>query len=135
MRITPHHTHNFRYVVDDVFGRAASPGYWGLMAAAAEHAYCNTTADSAVALPEGKAMTSHVKFVNPWETGSATRTSTGVRVNAPQRGEANEPLSTSVCVDYFVMVSVKRSASDQTALIASSSRASDNVILFGSWER
>ena len=38
---------------------------------------------------------------------------------------------TSVYVDDFVMASVQNNASDQTALIASASLASDNVRLFG----
>ena len=48
-RVTLHQAKNFRYMVDDVlvsdfrltFGWAASPGYWGLMASAAEHAHRN----------------------------------------------------------------------------------------------
>ena len=143
VRIAPHQAQNFCYVVDDVlvsdfrltFGWAASPGYWGLMAAAAEHAHCNTTVNSAVILPEGKAMMSHVKIVKPWENGSPTRIPTGVRVNAPKRGGPSEPFLTSVYVDDFIMASVQLNASDQTALIASASLASDNVRLFGPGEK
>ena len=36
-----------------------------LMASAAEHAHCNTTVESALIAPEGKAMMSHVKIVDP----------------------------------------------------------------------
>ena len=54
VRIAPHQAQNVCYVVDDVLvsdlrltlGWAASPGYWALMAAAVEHAHCNTTVDS-----------------------------------------------------------------------------------------
>ena len=142
VRIAPHQAQNFCYVIDDVlvsdfrltFGWAASPGYWGLMAAAVEHAHCNTTVNSAVILPEGKTMMSHVKIVKPWETGNPTRIPTGVRVNAPRRGGPNEPFLTSVYVDDFIMASVQLNASDQTALIASASLASDNVRLFGPGE-
>ena len=54
VRIAPHQAQNFCYVVADVLvsdfrspldGRLSS-GYWGLMAAAVEHAHCNTTVDS-----------------------------------------------------------------------------------------
>ena len=125
-------------MVDDVVvsdfrltcGWAASPGYWGLMAAAVGHAHCNTTVDSAVILPEGKAMMSHVKIVKPWETGSPTQIPAGVRLNAPRKRGANEPFLTSVYVDDFIMASMQRNASDQTALIASASLASDTVRLF-----
>ena len=130
-------------MVDDVlvsdfrltFGWAASPGYWGLMAAAAEHAHLNTTVDSAVILPEGKAMMSHVKIVEPWEAGKPTRIPSGVRVKAPRRGGPNEPFLTSVYVDDFIMASVQLNPSDQTALIASASLASDNLRLFGPGEK
>ena len=139
VRIAPHQAQNFCYVVADVLvsdfrspldGRLSS-GYWGLMAAAVEHAHCNTTVDSAVILPEGMAMMSQVKIVKPWETGSPRQIPTGVRINAPRRGGANEPFLTSVYVDDFIMASVQCNASGQTALIASTSLASDNVRLFG----
>ena len=95
------------------------------MAAAVEHAHCNTTVDSAAILQEGKATISHVKIVKPWETRSPTQIPTGVKVNAPRKGGANEPFLTSVYVDDFIMASVQRNASDQIALIASASLASD----------
>lgn len=94
VRLAPHQAHNFCYVVDGVlvsdfrltFGWSASPGCWDLMVAAAEHAHCNTTAECAVILPEGKAMISHVKIVEPWETGRPTRIPPGVTVNARKTG-------------------------------------------------
>ena len=60
VRVTRTQTHNFCNMVDDVLESdvrltllwAALPGYWGLMASAAEHAHCNTTAESALILPE-----------------------------------------------------------------------------------
>ena len=71
--VTPQQAQNFCCMVDDVlvsdfrliFGWAASPGYWGLMASAAEHAHFNTTVESALIAPEGKALMSHVKIVDP----------------------------------------------------------------------
>ena len=100
------------------------------MAAAVERAHCKTTVDSPVILPEGKAMMSHVKIGKPWETGSPTQIPTGVTVNASRKRGANEPFLTSVYVDDFIMASMQRNASDQTALIASASLASDTVRLF-----
>ena len=100
------------------------------MASAAEHVHLHTTVDSAVIQPEGEAMMSHVKIVDPWESGKPTRIPTGVRVKAPQRGAPNKPFRTAVYVDDFIMASVQRNPADQTALIASASLASDNVRLF-----
>ena len=101
------------------------------MAAAVEHAHCNTTVDSEVILPEEKSTTSHVKIVKPWETGSPTQIPAGVTTNVPRKEGANEPFLTSVYVYDFIMASVQRNASDQAALLASTSLASDNVRLFG----
>ena len=78
---------------------------------------------------------SHVKIVTPWETGRPTQIPTGVGVNAPRKGGANEPFLTSVYADDFSMASMHRNASDQTALIASASLASENVRLFGPGEK
>ena len=80
-------------------------------------------------------MMSHVKIVKPWKTGSPTQIPTGVRVNAPRKGGPNEPFLTSVYADDLIMASVQRNASDQTALIASASLASDNVRFFGTGEK
>ena len=143
VRIAPDQAHNFCYAAENVFltdsrlnlGWAASPGCWGLMAAAIEHAHCNTTVDSAVILPEGEATISHAKIVKPWETGSPTQIPTRVRVNAPRKGGANEPFLTSVFVDDFRMAIVERNKSDQTALTTSAALASDNVRLFGPGEK
>ena len=61
------------------------------MAAAVEHAHCNTTVYSAVILPQGKAMMSQVKTVKTWETGSPRQIPTGATVDVPRKGRANEP--------------------------------------------
>ena len=130
-------------MVDDVlladfrvtFAWVASPGYWGLMASAAELAHLHTTVISAVILPEGKAMMSHVKLVDPWEPGKPTRIPAGVRVEATRGGEPNKPFLTAVYENDFIMASVQLNSSDQTALIASASLASDNVSLFEPGEK
>ena len=141
-RVTLHQAKNFRYMVDDVlvldfrltFGWAASPGYWGLMASAAEHAHRNTIVERALILPQGKAMMSHVKIVDPWGAGKPTQIPPGVKVNALQKGGPNEPFFTSVSCCGFIMASVQVDSFDQTALVASASLASDHVRLFRSGE-
>ena len=80
-------------------------------------------------------MMSHVKIVKPWETGSPTQIPTGVISNAPRNGGPNEPFLTSVYVDDFITARVQRNASDQTAVIALASLASNNVKLFGPGEK
>ena len=120
VRVSPDQAQNFCYGVDDVlvedlrltFRWAASPGYWGLMASAVKHSHLHTTVDSAVILPEGKAMMSHAKIVNPWESGRPTRIPSGVRVKEPRRGGPNEPFLTAIYVDDFIMASVQLNPAD-----------------------
>ena len=142
VRVPPHRAQNFCYIVDDVlvldfrltFGWAASCGYSGLMTSAAEHANCNATEESAFILPEGKAMTSYVKIVDPWENGNPTQISPEVKVNALRKGGPNEPFF-SVYADDFIMASVKVDLSDQTALVVSDSLASNHLRLFEPGEK
>ena len=55
VRVDPDEAHNFCYTVGELavidfrltFGWSGSPGFWGVMAAAAEHAHCNTTITTA----------------------------------------------------------------------------------------
>ena len=61
VRVAPDKTHKFCYTVDLVvigfrlrFGWSGSPGFWGVMSAAAAHAHCNTTIEPAQLLDEGK---------------------------------------------------------------------------------
>ena len=95
----------------------------------------SVTVESALILPEGKAMMSHSKIVDPWQTGKPTQIPPGVKVNALQTGGPNKPFFTSVNVDDFIMASVQVDSFDQTALVASASLASDHVRLFGSGEK
>ena len=75
VRIDPDEAHNFCYMVGELividfrltFGWSGSPGFWGVMSAAAEHAHCNTTLASAQILGEGADMMAHVKVVDRWE--------------------------------------------------------------------
>ena len=80
VRVDPDEAHNFCYTVGELavidfrltFGWSGSPGFWGVMAAAAEHAHCNTTIKTAQLLDEGIDMMAHVKIVNRWEEGKPT---------------------------------------------------------------
>ena len=62
VRIDPDQAHNFCYTVVDLvviyfrltFGWSGSPGFWGVMSAAAEHAHCHTTLISTQLSDEGK---------------------------------------------------------------------------------
>ena len=44
--------------------RVRIPGCWGVMAAAAEHAYLNTSLGSSQVVPEGVDLMAHVKIVD-----------------------------------------------------------------------
>ena len=64
VRIDPDEAHNFFRTVGDqlvidfrlTFGWSGSPGFWGVMAAVAEHAHCNTSLVSAQVVREGADM-------------------------------------------------------------------------------
>ena len=74
VRVDPDEAHNFCYTVRELvvidfrltFGWSGSPGFWGVMSAAAEHAHCNTTIKTAQLLNEGIHMMAHVKIVGRW---------------------------------------------------------------------
>ena len=80
VRVDPDQAHDFCHTVGDLvgidvrltFGWSASPGYLGVMAAAAEHARCRTSLDSVQLLSEGQAMMAHVKVADRWEEGTRT---------------------------------------------------------------
>ena len=77
VRIAPDQARKVCYVLGDVlvadlrltFGWTGSPGFWGLVSSAAEHAQCNTSLTDTVVLPEGTTMMSHVRITDPWEVG------------------------------------------------------------------
>ena len=80
-------------------------------------------------------MLTHVKIVDPWETGKPTQIPPEVKVTALQKGGPNGPFFISVYVDDFIMVSVPVDSFHQTALVVSFSLASDHVRLLGSGEK
>ena len=89
-RVDPDKAHNFCYTVGELtvidfrltFGWSGSPGSWGVMSAAAEHAHCNTTIRTAQLLNEGVDMMAHVKILDRWEDGKPTPFLDDARVTA-----------------------------------------------------
>ena len=142
VRVDPDQAHNFCYVVDDLividfrltFGWTGSPGNFGIMASAAEHAHCNTTLDTAQLLPEGKKMMEHVKIVDRWELGDPTPVPPDTQVQKSGGGKLSSPFMTTVYVDDHALLRAQQSDADQSALIVSASLASDYVRLFGPGE-
>ena len=140
VRVAPDQAQTFCYMVDDVlvadfrltFGWAGSPGHWGVMSEAAAHSHQNTTVESAEILFEGKAMMSHVKIIEPWEAGRPRQVPPCVRVKSKDvpRGGPHEPFFATVYVDDFIMARVQADPTDQSALVASASLASDHIRLF-----
>ena len=98
VRVDPDRAHNFCYTVGDLvvidfrltFGWSGSPGFWGVMSAAAEHAHCNTTLKSTQLLDEGKEMMDHVKVVDRWEKGTPTPIPSDAKVRAHCGGEISD---------------------------------------------
>ena len=138
--MAPDQAQIFCYMIDDVlvadfrltFGWAGSPGHWGGMSEDAAHSHRKTTVESAEILSEGKAMMSHVKITEPWEIGRPRQVPPCVRVknkDAP-RGGPHEPFFATVYVDDFIMARVQADPTDQSALVASASLASDHIRLF-----
>ena len=143
VRIAPEHANKFCYVLDDLivadlrltFGWAGSPGFWGLLSSAAEHAHCNTSGRDAHILSEGEDMISHVTIVEPWEEGAPASVPRDTEARPSAGGGLLNPFFATVYVDDFILVRVQQDPSDQTTLIASASLASDHVLrLFGPGE-
>ena len=142
VRVAPDQAQNFCYVLDDVlvadlrltFGWAGSPGFWGVMSAAAEHAHCHTSLTDAIVLPEGAEMMSHVRIADPWEVGQPTRVPREAGVRPAKGGGRLDPFFTTVYVDDYMLVRVQQDSNDQSALVASASLASEHVRLFGQGE-
>ena len=142
--MAPDQAQKFCYMVDDVlvadfwltFGWAGSLGHWGVMSEAAAHSHRSTTVETAEILFEGKAMMSHVKIIEPWEIGKPRQVPPCVRVKNKDvpRGGPHEPFFATVYVDDFIMARVQADPTDQSALVASASLASDHTRLFGPGE-
>ena len=142
LRIAPEYANKFCYVLDDLivadlrltFGWAGSPGFWGLLSSATEHPQCNTSVRNVHILSEGEDMMSHVTIVEPWEEGAPARVPHDTEARPFAGGGLLDPFFATVYVDDFILARVQQDPSDQTALIASASRASDHIRLFGTGE-
>ena len=103
---------------------------------AAAHSHRNATVQSAETLFEGQAMMSHVKITEPWEIGRPRQVLPCVRVKNKDvpRGGPHGPFFATVYVDDFIVARVQADPTDQSALVASASLASDHIPLFGPGE-
>ena len=134
--------HTFCYTVGELIvidfrltlGWPGSPGLWGVMSAAAEHAHCNTTLASAQILGEGADTMAHVKMVDRWQAGNPTTVPADAEIKAHPGGGVADPFFATVYADYYLLVRVQHSDHDTTVLTASASLASDHVRLFGPGE-
>ena len=79
---------------------------------------------------------SHVKTTEPWKIGRPRQVLPCVRVKNKDvpRGGSHEPFFATVYVDDFIMACVQTDTTDQSALVASASLASDHIRLFGPGE-
>ena len=144
VRVAPDQAQTFCYVVDDllvvgvwlIFGWAGSPSHWGVMSEAAVHSHRNATVETAVILPEGKDMMSHLKLSEPWEIDRPTQVPPSglIKNNDVPREGPHEPFFATVYVDDFILARVQADHIDQSALGASASLASDHMRLFGPGE-
>ena len=99
VRVDPNQAQILCYALGDVvvvdlsltFGWAGSPGFWGVMSSAAEHAHCNTSLTDAVVLPEGTTTMSHVRITEPWEVGNPTRVPREAGVRPAKGGGLLDP--------------------------------------------
>ena len=99
LRVDPDHAHKICYVLGDVLvadlrltlGWAESPGFWGVMWSAAEHAHCYATSTDAVVLPEGAGMMSHIRINEPWERGKPIRVPREAAVRPARGGGLLDP--------------------------------------------
>ena len=109
VRVDPGKTHNFCYTVGELVvidfrltsGWSGSPGFWGVMSAAAEHAHCNPTINSIQLLDERKEMMAHVKVVDHWEGRKPTPIQKDAKIRVHTVGEMVDPFFTTVYVDDY----------------------------------
>ena len=142
MRIDPNQAHNFCYTVGNLvvinfrltFGWTDSPGNFGVMASAAEHAHCNTDLSNVQLLPEGVKMMKHVEIVDRWEVGDPTPVLSDAKMYASKGGKLSSPFYTVAYVDDHGFIRAQQSDEDKSALVVSASLASDYVRLFGPGE-
>ena len=126
VRIDPHKAHHLCYTVGELvvigfrstLGWSGSPGFWGLISAAAAHAHCNTTTDPAQLLDEMKYMMANVKVVERWENRTPTPIPLDAKGIIHWEGDEFDPFFTAVYVDEYLQDRVHHSDDDTTALNA-----------------
>ena len=82
------------------FGWTESPGDWGVMSAAAEHAHCNTMNSSTQLLDETNKNT----VVDRWGKGKTTPIPPDTKIRAHTRGDIGDPFFTTVYVDNYLLI-------------------------------
>ena len=105
VRVDPDKAHNFCCTIGELvvidfrltFGWSGSPGFRGVVSAAAAHAHCNKTIDSAQLLDEGKKMMAHVKVVERWEDGKPTPIPPDANVRTHSGGGGSSTHSSQPC--------------------------------------
>ena len=115
VRVDPDKANNFCYTVGEVrvidfrltFGWSASPGFEGVMSAAAEHAHCNTVIHTAQLLNERVDIMAHVKILDRWEDGKPTPVPDDARVTAHRGGGVSDPFFATVYVDDHLLMRVQ----------------------------
>ena len=101
-------------VVSDRPEWSGSPGFWGVMSAAAEHAHCHTTLES-VQVERGS-DTAHGKKLNRWKEVFKTPVPPDAKIRAHGRGgECLTPYS-PMYVDHYLLIRIQHSDGDTTAL-------------------
>ena len=94
-------------VVIDVrltFGWTESPGVWGVMSAAADHAHCNTTNSLTQLLDERNKNDGPRKGCRSLGRGKDHADSAGHKNQNTHQGEIGDPLFTTVYVDNYLLI-------------------------------
>ena len=118
------------------FGWSGSPGFWGVMSAAAEHAHCNTTYFSiSPDAEQGSGLDgSHGGGRSLGRRKSNDGTHRRKNQSAPGGGWKANPFFATASVDDDLLIRVQQSDDDTTAITASASLASHHERLFGPGE-
>lgn len=69
------------------------------MAAAVEHAHCNTHVNNVKITPEGTEMTAHIKTNEPWEDGPTIQIPAETDIKSSQGGGLEDGFFCDVYVD------------------------------------
>lgn len=113
------------------FGWTSSPALWGVGAAAVEKAHNNTTIDSAVITPEGRAATSHVRVEPPKLGERQVRLPPDCQFPRDEGVGMHDPFCNRTFVDDALFVEPEIDGGKR-CIIASQSYASDCYRALGS---